>query len=50
MKQIKKAVCSCGGEVEKVEQTKEECGLAFQCKRCSVRFVMELESPEPKKF
>lgn len=54
---IEKAYCSCGGEVEQVDTTGEEevtygCGCkgcclrAYECKRCGTRFTLRLEAPE----
>lgn len=53
---IEKAMCSCGGVVNEVEQTLEEkkdyncmwgcCGIALECKKCGTKFLIEFESPD----
>lgn len=57
MRDPKKIICSCGGEVKEVETTDEEeeiygctfkqcCVNAFQCQKCNTRFTFELEAPD----
>lgn len=56
MREIKRCVCSCGGDVHEVLQTQKEanqyncsrgcCGTALVCQKCKTRFVIHFEAPE----
>ena len=55
--EIDKIICSCGGEVEQVKTTDDEeekygchrrecCVKALKCKKCGVRWTLDLCAPE----
>lgn len=57
MREIRKIICSCGGEITKVETTITEdkeygckrkgcCVEAFECNKCKTRLTVVYESPE----
>ena len=61
MREIDKAVCSCGGTVEPAKTTIEECKeygcwrdspeqsccvTALECDKCGARFTLSLETPD----
>lgn len=61
MRQIDKAICSCGGRVKEVETTRKEenrygchnkmcCCRALKCTKCKTRFTLVLEAPDMESF